>query len=266
MRGLEGFTLIEVLAITTILAVLAAVTVPMVGHLQNEGLKAREIAAGRKLIVGYQLYASENDGRLMPGYADEDAVAQDAAGNPVHFPANARYPWRLAPYVEYDQKAFVLEGNGIGVQTSDSHYAASVSPNLGMNVTFVGGDYGSGSDLVPSVRATTAFGNFCATRMAQVSKPSKLIVFASARRAKGQVGNYRVLSPFLGSRRWANGYDDDQSAAAFGFVDPRFGGRAVAVMLDGHTELLDEEQLQDMRRWSIQAADEDNPNFTIRRQ
>ncbi len=266
MKRLEGFTLVEVLAVTAIVAVLAAVTVPVVGKLRGEGLKAQEIAAGRKLIVGYQLYASENDGKLMAGYADASEEAWDAAGNAVHFPANARYPWRLAPYVDYDEGAFVLTGNDIEGEMSDSHYAASVSPNLGMNVTFVGGDYGSSSDLKPSARAFATFGNFCAMRMVQVSKPAKLIVFASARRAKDEVGNYKVLSPYLGSKRWSNTFDKDRSAEAFGYVDPGFNGRAVAVMLDGHTELLDENELQDMRRWSIQAADEDDPNFTIKRQ
>ncbi len=266
MRRPEGFTIIEVLAVTAILAVLAAITVPVVGRMQSEGRKAEEIAAGRKLIVGYQLYASDNDGRLMPGYADSDTGAVDAAGNAVHFPASARYPWRLAPYVDYDMGAFVLAGNGVERQTDDSHYADSVGPNLGMNVTFVGGHYGSGSDLVPTPRAVERFGNFCATRMAQVSEPSKLIVFASARRSRSELGNYEVKSPFFGSRRWANEWSEDQAAAAFGFVDLRYGERAVAVMLDGHTELLDESQLQDMRRWSIQAADADDANFTIRRQ
>ncbi len=266
MRGFRGFTLIEVLAVTAIIAVLAAVTVPVVGRLQREGRKADEIAAGRKLIVGYQLYANDNNGNLMAGYAEVGAVAEDASGNPIHFPASARYPWRLAPYVNYDMKAFVLAGNGVESETDDAHYADSVSPNLGMNVTFVGGDYGSGSDLKPNERSIERFGNFCATRLTQVSEPSKLIVFASARRSKSEVGNYRVQSPFFGSRRWANSWSEDQPAAAFGFVDLRFGKRAVAVMLDGHTELLDEDQLQDMRRWSIQAADADDANYTIRRQ
>lgn len=258
--------MIEVLAVTAIVAVLAAITVPVVGRLRNEGLKAQEVASGRKLIVGYQLHASENNGELMPGYAARGATATDASGNVIDFPANSRYPWRLAPYLNYDMKSFVLTGNGVESETADSHYAVSVSPNLGMNVTFVGGDFGSASDLAPSPRTVEKYGNFCATRMAQVSKPSKLLVFASARRGVGKVGNFSVQSPYFGSRRWANSWDEKQAAGAFGFVDLRYGGRAVAVMLDGHTELLDEDQLQDMRRWSIQAADADDPNFTIRRQ
>ncbi len=266
MRGFDrdrAFTLIEVLAVTAILAVLAVVTVPVVGRLQNEGLKAQEISAGRKLIVGYQLHAAENDGHLMAGYAPAGTDARDAAGNLIHWPASARYPWRLAPYVEYDESALILTGNDVRSETTDSYYAASISPNLGMNVTFVGGDFGNGSDLKPIPRALDVVGNFCATRMVQVSNPSKLIVFASARSEPGKIGNYRVQSPFFSSRRWANTWEEEQSAAAFGFIDLRYGKRAVTVMLDGHTELLDEDQLQDMRRWSIQAADADNPNFTI---
>jgi hypothetical protein len=36
-------------------------------------------------------------------------------------------------------------------------------------------------------------------------------------------------------------------------------------MLGGNVELLDEARMRDMRRWSIQAQAEDDPEFVIRR-
>ncbi|MEM7392581.1 MAG: prepilin-type cleavage/methylation domain-containing protein, partial [Verrucomicrobiota bacterium] len=58
-------------------------------------------------------------------------------------------------------------------------------------------------------------------------------------------------------------YEDATSAAQFGFVDLRYNGKAVVACLDGHTETLNEEQIQDMRRWSPLAAAEDDPDWTL---
>ena len=35
-------------------------------------------------------------------------------------------------------------------------------------------------------------------------------------------------------------------------------------MLGGNVELLDQKQLQDMRYWSVQAAEADNPDFILK--
>ena len=260
-----GFTLIEVIAVAAILAVLVSMAVPATIQFIEQGRKGKEISAARKIVAGYLLYASDHDGALMPAYKSEDA--SDASGAVVGFPANARYPWRLAPYLDYDMHTILFNGNENALKDQvDFHYAASVTPNLGMNVTFVGGDYGSTSDLVPSPKANSKFGNFCVTQLGQASKPSTLIVFASARRGKSQVGFYQVKSPGFTGIRWSGKWDPAAPAEDYGFVDMRYDRKAVAAMLDGHVELLDEDQIQDMRRWSNQAAEQNNPLFTVKRQ
>jgi prepilin-type N-terminal cleavage/methylation domain-containing protein len=260
----RAFTLVEMLAVVAVLASLIAISVPAMGRYLNEGRKTKEISAARKLIAAYLTYAADHDGMLMAGYKQETAT--DATGQALGFPANARYPWRLAPYLDYDMHAILFNGNENALKDQvDIHYAASVSPNLGMNVTFVGGDYGSGSDLVPSERATARYGPFCVTRLIQVSKPSSLMVFASARRGKNQVGFYQVKSPALTSARWSGKWDEDSSAESYGFVDMRYNKHAVAAMMDGHVELLDEDGIQDMRHWSNQAAEQDDPHFKLKK-
>jgi len=261
----RAFTLIEMLAAVTVLAVLIGIAVPVTARCISEGRKAKEISAARKLISAYLSYAADHDGMLMAGYRQEEA--RDSAGLALEFPANARYPWRLAPYLDYDMHAILFNGNEGALRDQvDFHYAASVAPNLGMNVTFVGGDYGSASDLVPSARAFSKFGSFCVTRLGQTAQSAQLIVFASARRGKNQPGFYQIKAPNLTFSRWGGKWDPDAPADAYGFVDMRYDKRAVAAMLDGHVELLDEDAIQDMRHWSNQAAEQNNPHFTLTKQ
>jgi prepilin-type N-terminal cleavage/methylation domain-containing protein/prepilin-type processing-associated H-X9-DG protein len=265
-----GFTLIEILAVLAVVAVLTAITVPTYTGFIREGRKAKETSAARKLVGAYLTYTAEHEGLLMSGYGGSGdptyapGEATDATGQALSFPADARYPWRLAQYLDYDMGAILFNGNERALaDTADFHYAASVSPNLGMNVTFVGGDYGGSSDLVPSPRATRTYGAFCVQRLGQVSRPAELIVFASARRSKKEVGFYKVKSPYFSGRRWLEKWDPDASAEAFGYVDCRYNGRAVAAMLDGHVELMPFDELEDMRHWSNQATDSDNPEFSL---
>jgi prepilin-type processing-associated H-X9-DG protein len=101
------------------------------------------------------------------------------------------------------------------------------------------------------------YGDFCVTRLVQAVSASSLIVFASACYGDGASrvpGYFRVEPPYLSGRRWATEYHDAASYLAYGNVDFRHGGKAVAAMLDGHVELLEFEQIDDMRRWSNQAA------------
>lgn len=253
------------LVVVAIIGVLIGIAVPSVASYIEQGRKAKEVSAARKVISAYLAYAADNDGYLMAGYKTEQA--RDATGQSLGFPANARYPWRLAPYLDYDMNAILFNGNEHALDNEvDMHYAASVAPNLGMNITFVGGDFGSTSDLVPSARASARYGNFCVTRLSEVTKPSSLMVFASARRGENQVGFYQIKSPRFSSTRWSGSFDPKSSGESYGYVDMRYGKKAVAAMLDGHVALLDEDEIQDMRHWSNQAAEQDDPNFTLKRQ
>ena len=60
-----------------------------------------------------------------------------------------------------------------------AEYVASVQPSLGLNTTFVGGNYALHHGNRESTREVT--GNFCVTRLGQAIKPGSLIVFMSAR-------------------------------------------------------------------------------------
>lgn len=263
-----GFSLVELLTALGVVGVLAALIMPFVNSCFVKARMAKEIAGARSAITAWHAYASENNGSLLPGYLDFAAAQQSGvrnpAGQPLSFPVNARYVFRLAPYLDYQLKGSLLLNKQ---ERLNSDYEMSLAPSFGINLTFVGGDYGSGSDKIPSEQNFVTYGKFAVTHLNEIYAPSKLLVFASARITDAALGNQEgynaIKSPYFVSRRWAEEYDENRPYYDYGGVHPRFNGKAVCAMADGHVEALTMEQLEDMRRWSNQAAQADNPDWTL---
>jgi prepilin-type N-terminal cleavage/methylation domain-containing protein len=239
----SGFTLVELLCGLAVVAMLAALVVGAVGAAQKSGMKASEIAAGKTLMMGYHLYATENGGSLLPGYLSSPGEVQGAHGEALNGQPASRYPWRLAPYLNYNYKAAFLATKQKIANPGELTYMVSLVPSLGVNGVYVGGD--ESSPMNPfNPRAAARYGDFCVLRLNQAVKPSQLIVFASAFRGKQQ-GYFRIEYP-------------DRN------VDFRYNNKAVVACLDGHVELLTREEMRDMRRWSNLHAQSDDPNFAGR--
>jgi prepilin-type N-terminal cleavage/methylation domain-containing protein/prepilin-type processing-associated H-X9-DG protein len=271
--ALRGFTLIELLVVIAILGILAALLVPVVDKVRRRAAQTEEIAAARNLTTAYRMHATDHSGRLLPGYRADPAF--DERGDPLHAPANARYPWRLAPYLQHAVEGAFLVHRQRGWRTDAAAYdqfvyTVSVFPALGMNVFHVGGDDSgiSGQGILPIPAHYKIFGRFCVTSMTDAHNPSSLLVFASARHAvdgNEGPGYFKVEAPHLTGPRWTPRFDPDAPAATSGYVDLRHQGKAVTAMLDGHVESLDDSRIRDMRRWSNQAAEADDPAWTLTR-
>jgi len=262
-----GFTLIELLVMIAIIATLGTLGVACMQNAREKSRMVVEVNAARNLINGYIGYSSENNGRLLTGYQTDPTVT-NLEGEPLRFPMNARYPWRLAPSVSKIEGVILFNGTESALKDKENgDYMVSASPNLGLNATLVGGHFGSASPLNPTPRIVGAYGKFYVSSLAEVEDPSNLIVFSSARGSIGNPGYFEIRPPNLTSRVWTNvKFEDAPSAASYGFVDLRWGGKAVTAMLGGNVELLNEEQLRDMRRWSNQAARANQSDFMISRQ
>lgn len=259
----RGFTLLEVMVTVGILLGLAAISYPVAQSCINRGRLAAEIAGARRVAAAWISHAAENNQAILPGY-QMDASAVNARGQKLGFPANARYVFRLAPYLDYQLKGSLLVNDQKKIVDD---YEISMAPSFGINLTFVGGDYGGGSDLVPSEANFATYGKFAVSRLGEIHAPAKLIVFASARitdsRGRVQEGYNAIKSPRLTGERWGETYRESAPYYEFGGVHPRFGGRAVCAMADGHIALLSIDELRDMRRWSNLAAIADDPNWTL---
>jgi prepilin-type N-terminal cleavage/methylation domain-containing protein/prepilin-type processing-associated H-X9-DG protein len=267
----RAFTLIELLVVIAIVATLAAIIMPLVGYGKKQGQLAREIAAGRQLGAAYLSAAADHNGELMGGYVSDPGEVFDDQGKPVEFPASGRYPWRLAKYLGNRVRGTLIVNQQAKLAENRSHgdyvYLVSFTPTFGMNATYVGGNYRI--SLAPTQTALSRFGPFVVTRLAQAVKPQKLILFCSARYNASKTmlyGHSIVEAPATTSRTWSAKYRESDPAESFGYVHPRYDEKAVVVMLDGHVEMLDTEQLQDMRYWSNQAAELDRPDFVLTRE
>ena len=234
-----GFTLIELLVVIAIIAVIAAIALPVLEGSRKRALLASEIAAAKSVTAGLQMYAAENNGAVLPGYVDPKRINQtvtDKDGKEIERLKASRYPWRLAPYLGYDvKKAFLASGQDI--LNGDLVYTVSVIPSLGMNTVWLGGDESKSRANPFNPRFASGFTQGGGvTRMAQVHRPSQMIAFASAvyNGSMGggvQPGHFRVEHPAVN-------------------VDFRHSNKkALVVFLDGHTELLSREELQDERLW-----------------
>ncbi len=280
-----GFTMLELLVVIAILALLVAMLMPALRSSRLSSQAAREVGAARQLLIGYQAYSYDHRGTLLPGYKT-GLHAFDEEGNDLRKlpgPVTARYPWRLAPYLDYNlsglylDKALLERVRSIGGNAQT--YMVSLYPSLGLNSVFVGGDeyddFQPNAFQRPPHNWEDFYGKWYVTRLSEPKHPTRLIVFASARYAPstdvGDVaaglplveGHFRVLPPYFRDRVWALSYAVDGTPRDFGYVSLRHNFREAAIgFFDGHTGLLDEGGVQDMRHWSDQAME---PQWNLER-
>ncbi len=279
----RGITLIEMITVVGILALLMAITLPAISGVRQAGRMTVEQNAARQLMVAYIAYANVNQERVMPGYAPPSFAATDTQGKPISMgPARQRYFWRIAPYLSgrtdalflHEQRELIEEAKH--TSSYDMYlYHASYAPSFGINARWVGGDYSTSANppacleqdmsKQPCATYNALFGRFWISRITQPRTPDRLIVFASARGptpleswgTNNVEGYFKVESPRFTNEEptWAESFSANLEPAQFGFVSPRYRGRAVIGFMDGRTGLLGEDELTDMRYWADQADD-----------
>jgi prepilin-type N-terminal cleavage/methylation domain-containing protein/prepilin-type processing-associated H-X9-DG protein len=265
----RGFTLIELLVVIAVIAILASLLLPALAGARKRAQMTNEIAAAKHLLLAWRMYADDHEGQLFPGYR-YGLEANDDQGHAIGHPVNARYPWRLAPYLDdnflamYKNENAALLARFRSQPHADYVYAASVYPSFGINACFMGGN----DPVLPPETANAVYGSVVALREEDIERTSDLIVFASARggaTTPGEVaqGYFEVRPPYLTRRLWSSEFNEANPAGNYGFVHPRWGGgRAVVALADGHVETFGKEQLEDMRHWCDKA---DRADWTLRR-
>lgn len=279
---MRAFTLIELLVVIAIVALLVAILVPSLAKARQAARQTRELRTSGQLVVAYSLYAHDAKGAVMPGYASASmcqvpsASGTAAAGSlrvvddkgvPLYGQEARRYPWRIAPYLDFNFRGLYDDARTLEryQQRSDYLYVVSLSPSLGINADFVGGKGEPGYGF--NAQALRRWGNFYITRLDQARDSSRLTVFASSRGVDPDGGTvqgfHTVDAPKLLLDRWtARAYNPEDQPEATGNVDFRWNGgkadgRAISAMIDGHSEALSLGDLNDMRRWSNQATKAD---------
>jgi prepilin-type N-terminal cleavage/methylation domain-containing protein len=261
-----AFTLVELLVVIAIIGVLSSLLLPALSKAKQRARQVNEFNAARQLMVAWQLYADDNEDRVLPGYSSS-AEADDNLGNPLGSPIRDRYPWRLAPALANNFRSIYVNESRHFLDDAEnrSHdeyvYRASLYPSLGYNSVFLGGDE---AKFNPALASATFGTGWLVEMTGQIRRPSDLLAFASARSRPGgtrdEHGFYVVHPPYLTKRQWDTDFTASRPPEKYGYVHPRWGGRAVAGMTDGHAEVLNQGDLQDMRRWCNTA---DRPDWTL---
>lgn len=257
----------ELLIAIAIIALLAGLLLPTLSRAKQRARFINEINSARQLMLAHRMYTDDHAGNVLPGYR-YDFPATDRAGRHLAHPINARYPWRIAPYLEKNFEILYANRNRSLLHSfaqndeNNYAYAASVFPSLAANSVFVGGD-----DLVlpPTDKTFEKFGQFCVVRESDAQRPSSLITFLSARAEFNEAvveGFYRTDPPYLAKRLWIDEWDPFEPPDKFGFVHPRYNTHTVTAMFDGHAERLDLREIQDMRFWANQA---DRPDWVLKK-
>lgn len=263
----------ELLVVVGVVALLMGILAPSLGRAKKEAALVREQALARGVMGAYLESASANGDALMPGYkfgleAKDERGATIALTNYSTGAATGRYPWRLAPYMDWVVEGMYADAEAVGrmraLPRDDFVYAVSEGPRFGLNTTFVGGDsafYGW------DAAATRAWGTgWVLRRTTSAHRPADLIVLASANKREAFTsvttgekietrGYFRVTPPRRVGREWqAEAPTARTDPARVGQVDFGSVGKAVAAILDGHVEAVDWKGMNDMRRWADQAA------------
>lgn len=251
----RAFSLLELLVVIAIIGVLTALVAPAVGACRRQAAKSREVSAARQLLVAYHLAAEENRGVLLPLQAVAAGTTNER-GQTISGITAYRWPHRLRPYLgdRFRATLYVNEQSDFYDEKANDDYSLSIAPTFGLNGVFVGGDF------------ATLVKDRPVRRLAEAATPARLVAFASARYRElhPKAGYWRVSAPSFGwpAADLAALPDSPAQDAAYGYLAPRWDGRAVVAYLDGHVGLPSVADLRDMRLWSDLARRADNPNYS----
>ena len=276
-RTRRAFTLIELLVVIGIITLLIGLLLPALSAARQTARQLTGMSDLRQMLLGYTMYQHDQDGRVLLGKPPwslngESITAATQAGKTLSGETATRYPWRLAPYVDYNWE--VLYSHTSPPRPADEHaYALSLKPSFGINSIYVGGHDGPYDGfIVKAGEKQRNAGQHVVFYNSSVERPSELIVFTESQaRLRGEpafsdaeAGMHYVAPPYANGRQWTRQRGRIRSARSnsmMGLPIGRFGDATITGFFDGHVESLRPTELTDMRLWANRA---DGPDYDFK--
>lgn len=225
-RTRRGFTLIELLVVIVIIAVLGSLVTIGAISVRNKALASTATTRVSALQVANLAYAADNGGRFVPTYATSEDGAHPAARQWIF---NPRFLEQLAsldstrdessnrPIFEVPEE--ILDPKAVKAGVTGMH------GNFGyVEENMPGGSWGEpGSEKFHS--------------SGSLSDPSRVAAFVTSR-------DWLVRY----SGRYIGAKDEAIKKSGQGDIAYRHDGKAIVVFYDGHTELIDVDDMKDIDR------------------
>ncbi|GAT34142.1 general secretion pathway protein G [Terrimicrobium sacchariphilum] len=214
----SGFTLLELIAVVSLVFVLAVLLVPMLRHSQQQAASGACMSNLRNIGSAFHLYAAENNG-LLPAMRYR---ASSVGGNPN--PGQNNWQFEIIPYLDVESTSFKTISQKYGGQgVFCPAYIREFKQNTSAQTLKTGG-YGMAKISKDAYDSRTA--------MATIANPSSTIL-------AGDSDDYHLA---IDSRTWANGPDGQ---GRFGSGDPiRHGTTANYLFVDGHILPMTQERAE----------------------
>lgn len=165
MKG-RGFSLIELLVVTTIVSMLAALLFPLFAQSRHSAQRSVCLAQIRQLGLSWAMYAADADEAATPAYYFNEA------GETAWDFRNGREPGLLFPYIREERLWHCPTFRGKTWGRKYTGYA--------YNTTYIGGDFYAGTRP---------------TSIAAIGTPSSTIVFADAAYGSPPMGQNYLRAP-----------------------------------------------------------------------
>ena len=101
MSRRKAFTLVELLVVIAIIALLMAILMPALERAREQGMRIVCLSNLRQLMLAWNMYSDENDGKLVCGYMEEGGDFETQTGHWSPGPPPGMH-WRERPWVLRD--------------------------------------------------------------------------------------------------------------------------------------------------------------------
>jgi hypothetical protein len=182
-RGIEGFTLVELLVGIATLGILAALLFPLLNETGGKGRRAICVANVKQISQGVMMYAADNHDILFPCLKKPDSVQ----GEVIYFQEWTAYVPMVGPYVGWNgdpsphDKVFACPADTFHSEADSNRmtYWANQSLHSGSNVNYSSYIFNAANVVFQGPardKFPTMFPGVLGSRLSSISTPGRTVL------------------------------------------------------------------------------------------